>query len=113
MGRNQNQGESVKNSKKLEDATKGDFLVYIKPIEYFEKSKIAMTKVDLIPCGSVLEIMSIYRKKDGLCTIKVNGIYVLESPNIILIDNYKTYNYKEFVIVDKSHKPVIYTLYDV
>lgn len=101
-----------KDIKRLEDATKGDFLVYINALSYGVKTGIVITKVDLIPCGSVLEIVSIYRKEGGLCTIKVNGLHVLESPNIILIDNYKTYDYKEFIILDKSHKPAIKILYE-
>lgn len=101
----------MRKSKLLEDANRGDFLVYQQAIGY--TSHIAATKIELIPVGSILEITSIYRKKDGLCTMKVSGLYVLESPNIILIDNFKTYDYKEFIILDKSHKPTLYTLYDI
>ena len=99
----------MKNSKLLEDANRGDFLVYLQSITFYSGAN----SIELIPVGSVLEIKSIYRKKDGLCTIKVNGVHVFESPEVILIDNFKTFTYKEFIILDKTNKPTIYTLYDI
>lgn len=104
----------MKTSKRLEDATKGDFLLYLKSISYFftgNNSSQQIAEIRLIPSGSVLEIVSIYRTRTGLCTIKAKGVEVLASPSIILIDNYKTFEYKEFIIIDKNKKQEAKILY--
>lgn len=105
----------LKNTKRLEDATKGDVLVYLTDVSYFyaQNKGPKITEIRLIPYGSVLEIVSIYRKKDGLCTIKASGVPVLESPTVILIQDLKTFDYKEFIVVDKRSKSEIKLLYDV
>ena len=70
----------MEKSKRLEDATKGDFLFYLQSISYFvtnngTNSQIA--EIRLIPSGSVLEIVSIYRT-DRKST-RLNSSHVSES----------------------------------
>jgi len=106
---------TLQKSKRLEDATKGDFLFYLQSLSYFVGSNSygsQIAEIRLIPSGSVLEILSIYRTKGGLCTIKASGHPILNSPTVILIDNFKTFTYEEFIILDKNNKPEIKILYD-